>query len=53
MIQDKKGVSAMKPNRHLGISYRAAFRMRHKLMKVMMERDRQFPLTGWVELDDA
>ena len=27
--------------------------MRHKLMQVMMERDREFPLTGWVELDDA
>ena len=27
--------------------------MKHKLMQVMMERDRQFPLTGWVELDDA
>ena len=27
--------------------------MRHKLMQVMMERDRHFPLTGRVELDDA
>ena len=53
MTQDKKGVSAMKLHRHLGISYNAAWRMRHKLMQVMMERDRQFPLTGWVELDDA
>ena len=53
MTQDKKGVSAMKLHRHLGISYNAAWRIRHKLMQVMMERDRQFPLTGWVELDDA
>ena len=53
ITQDKKGISAMKLHRHLGISYNAAWRMKHKLMQVMMERDRQFPLTGWVELDDA
>ena len=40
----------MKLNRHLGISYKAAWRMR---LKWMMERDRPFLLTGWVELDDA
>ena len=49
MTQDNKGVWA----RHLGISCNAAWRMRHKLMQVMMERDRQLSLTGWVELDDA
>ena len=44
MTQDKKGCSAMKLHRHLGISYNAAWRMRHKLMQVMMERDRAHPL---------
>ena len=53
ITQVKKGVSAMKLHRHLGISFNADSRMKHKLMQVMMERDRQFPLTGWVELDDA
>ena len=53
MTQDKKGVSAMKLHRHLGISYNAAWRIRHKLMQVMMERDREHPLSGWIELDDA
>ena len=43
MTQDKKGVSAMKLHRHLGISYNAAWRIRHKLMQVMMERDRRAP----------
>ena len=48
MTQDKKGVSAMKLHRHLGISYNAAWRIRHKLMQVMMERDREHPLSGWI-----
>ena len=43
----------MKLRSHLGISYNAAWRMRHKPMQVMMERDRQFSLSGWVEFDDA
>ena len=49
----QKGVSAMKLHRHLGISYNAAWRIRHKLMQVMMERDREHPLSGWIQLDDA
>ena len=53
MTQDKKGGSAMKLHRHLGISYNAAWRRRHKLMQVMMERDREHPLSGSIELDDA
>ena len=36
MTQDKKGASAMNLHRQLGISYNAAWRMRHKLMQVMM-----------------
>ena len=40
-------------HRQLGISYNAAWRMRHKRMQVMMERDREHPLGGSVQLDDA
>ena len=53
ITQDKKGISAMKLHRHLGISYNAAWRMKHKLMQVMLERDHQQPLSGFIELDDA
>ena len=53
MTQDKKGASAMKLHRQLGISYNAAWSMRHKLMQVMMERDRAHPLGGFIQLDDA
>ena len=51
MTQDKKGVSAMKLHRHLGISYNAAWRIRHKLMQVMMERDREQQLLRVGEQD--
>lgn len=53
MTQDKKGTSAMKLHRQLGISYNAAWRLRHKLMQVMFERDQQHRLSGFIELDDA
>lgn len=43
----------MELSRHLGISYNATWRMKHKLMQVMMERDHQYKLSGFVELDDA
>ena len=46
MTQGKKGVSAMTLHRQIGISYNAAWRMRHKVMQVMMERDRDHPLGG-------
>ena len=53
ITQTKKGVSAMQLHRQLGISYNAAWRLKHKLMQVMVERDRNQPLSGLVELDDA
>ncbi len=53
MTRDRKGSSAMKLHRHPGISHNAAWHLRHKLMQAMMERDREHPLGGWVELDDA
>lgn len=53
ITQDKKGISSMKLARHLGISYNAAWRMKQKLMQVMLERDQQYKLSGFIELDDA
>ena len=53
ITQDKKGISAMKLHRHLGISYNAAWRLKHKLMQVMKERDDSYKLSGFIELDDA
>jgi transposase-like protein len=53
LTQNKKGVSAMALHRQLGISYNAAWRMKHKLMQVMLERDEGQPLSGFIEVDDA
>jgi len=53
LTQDKKGISAMQLHRQLGISYNAAWRMKHKLMQVMRERDSAKKLFGFIELDDA
>ena len=43
----------MKLHCHLGVSYNLARRMRHKLMQVMMDRDREHPLVDSIQLDDA
>jgi len=53
LTQNKKGMSAMALHRQLGISYNAAWRMKHKLMQVMLERDEDKPLSGFIEVDDA
>lgn len=53
LTQTKNGVSALELRRQLGITYNAAWRMKHKLMQVMKERDDGQPLEGIVQLDDA
>ena len=53
MTQDKKGVSALELKRLLGISYPAAWRMKQKLMQVMLEREEDKVLSGRIEIDDA
>ena len=53
ITQDKKGISALELMRRLGISYKAAWRMKQKLMQTMMERDDAKKLSGFIELDDA
>lgn len=53
VTQSKTGVSALALRRYLGITYNAAWRMKHKLMQVMKERDDSQPLTGVIQLDEA
>lgn len=53
VTQDKKGISSLELKRRLGISYHAAWRMKHKLMQAMMEREQSKVLSGFIEVDDA
>ena len=53
LTQPKNGVSALELKRQLGIGYNAAWRMKHKLLQVMKERDDSRPLVGFIQLDDA
>ncbi len=53
LTQAKNGVSALELKRQLGIGYDAAWRMKHKLLQVMKERDDSHPLMGFIQLDDA
>lgn len=51
--QSKTNLSALELMRHLGVSYPAAWRMKHKLMQAMDEREAGRKLGGVVQLDDA
>jgi len=53
ITQSKKCTSVMQLHRQLGISYNAAWRLKHKLMQVMMERDQEYKLSEFIQIDDA
>ncbi len=53
LSQTKNNVSILELRRLVGLSYPAAWRMKHKLMQVMYERESTTRLCGRVELDDA
>jgi transposase-like protein len=53
MTQNKNNVSILELKRHLGIGYKSAWGLKHKLMQVMYEREETTKLHGRVEVDDA
>jgi transposase-like protein len=53
LTQPKNGISALELKRQLGIGYNAAWRLKHKLLQVMKERDDRQPLSGTIQLDDV
>lgn len=53
LTQTKNNVSALELTRLLGVCYRTAWRVKHKLMQVMCEREQATILSGLVEIDDA
>ncbi|HRO58866.1 MAG TPA: IS1595 family transposase [Burkholderiaceae bacterium] len=53
LTQAKNNVAALELMRHLGVCYRTAWLVKHKLMQVMQRREDSRQLTGRVEVDDA
>ena len=53
IVQAKTGLSCLALKRQLGVSYNTAWKVKHKIMQVMKERDDSHPLTGFVQVDDA
>jgi transposase-like protein len=53
MTQSKNAVSALELKRQLGVSYKAAWLMKHKLLQTMLLREEPRRLDGRVEIDDA
>ena len=39
--------------RHLGVCYRTAWRMKHKIMRAMVEQEKSRKLKGFVQIDEA
>ena len=53
LSQHKTNLSALALMRYLGVCYRTAWRLKHKLMQVMSEQEARRRLGGLVQLDDA
>ena len=53
LTQSKNNVSALELKRHLGVCYKTAWLLKHKVMEVMRVREESRQLTGRVEIDDA
>jgi len=53
LTQSKGGISSIELGRRLGVTQTTAWKIKHKLMQVMMERDAVKRLTGRIEVDDA
>jgi len=53
MTQTKGGISSLELARRLGVTQNTAWKISHKLMQVMHEREGKRPLKGRIEMDDA
>ncbi|ATQ67844.1 MULTISPECIES: IS1595 family transposase [Methylosinus] len=53
LTQSKQGISGLELSRRLGITYNAAWKLKHKLAQVMLERNATKRLKGKVQMDDA
>ncbi len=53
LTQSKTGMSALQLMRDLGVSYRSAWLLKHKLMQVMFGQERERKLEALVQIDDV
>ena len=53
LTQRKNSISALQLSREIGVNYDTAWKLKHKLMQVMMERQQKKQLHGRIEIDDA
>jgi transposase-like protein len=53
LTQSKAGTASLELARRLGVTANTAWKLKHKLLQVMFEREAEKPLTGRVEIDDA
>jgi predicted RNA-binding Zn-ribbon protein involved in translation (DUF1610 family) len=53
LTQTKNNVAALELQRHLGVCYRTAWRIKHKLLQVMHAREEARMLSGLIQIDDA
>lgn len=53
VARDKRGISAVQLSRELEISYSSAWYLLHRLRRAMGQRDKDYILSGVIELDDA
>ena len=53
ITQSKTNIAALALRRQLGISWRAAWLLKHKVMQAMYEREADSPLSGDIRIDDA
>jgi hypothetical protein len=52
LTQSKQGIASVALGRRLGVTQTTAWKIKHKLAQVMMERDATKQLSGRVELDE-
>lgn len=53
LTSTKTNLAALELKRHLGVSYRTAWRLKHKVMQGMTQREETRQLQGFVQIDDA
>ncbi len=49
----KTNLAALELMRHLGVNYKTAWRIKHKIIQAMTEREEGRRLAGFVQIDDA